>query len=228
MNSELLHKDAVAALLKQADIKGRFTIKPLKGGCNNRVYRIDVNKQQYCVKSYFNSPNDKRDRLGTEFNFLAYAWESGIRHVPCPLANDKKNNLGLYEFIKGRKLTSKEIKGNRIKEALRLYQVLNDHKNSLLAKELPNGSEACFSINDHLKTVDGRLQRLNNIHDSCTINSEAIQFIENDLLTLWDQVQAWVDSQIRSIGINLEKKNSTHRQVYFPFRFWFSQCNSDR
>src|SRR6202012_4127503 len=95
---------AVTALLAHAGMPGWFTLEPIEGGANNRVYRVQTSSGPALLKAYFRHPADPRDRLGTEFGFLAFAWENGVRSVPRPLACDDGEALGPSEWIGGRHL----------------------------------------------------------------------------------------------------------------------------
>ena len=68
---------AVIALLERAGMPGGLAFEPIKGGANNRVYRVQTASGPALLKAYFRHPADPRDRLGTEFGFLAFAWDNG-------------------------------------------------------------------------------------------------------------------------------------------------------
>lgn len=221
MNSEFLFKAKIDSLLNKEGIKDDFKIVPIHGGRNNRIFRIDVGNAHFCLKSYFNNPDDPRDRLENEFGFLDFAWQMGIRIVPEPLAMDKENNLGLYEFINGRKFRSQDVTEKRMDEALNLFRSLNNHKNNIKAKKLPNGSEACFSLSDHLKLVDYRVNRLLNIEHSSSINHKAIEFIRNELSPLWEKIFISVHRDIQKLGFPPNKQLIRMDRCLSPSDFGF-------
>jgi Ser/Thr protein kinase RdoA (MazF antagonist) len=90
-------EQAVTALLARAGMPGGLTLEPIEGGANNRVYRVQTSSGPALLKAYFRHPADPRDRLGSEFAFLAFASDNGVRSVPQPLARDDGEALGLYE-----------------------------------------------------------------------------------------------------------------------------------
>src|SRR5262245_14057576 len=96
--------DRIRRLLDAAVIRGEYTLTSLPGGGNNRVFRVAVGPTSFLLKSYFRHPGDSRDRLGTEYGFMRFAWEQGIRQVPRPYSMDVDAGLGLYEFVEGRRL----------------------------------------------------------------------------------------------------------------------------
>ena len=88
-------------VLYSVGLPGTFTLNRLHGGANNRVFRVDLDDKKLLLKFYFRHPDDQRDRLGTEFGFLEFAWSKGLRCIPKPLGLDRKFGLGLYEYVEG-------------------------------------------------------------------------------------------------------------------------------
>lgn len=194
---------------------------PLHGGGNNRVFRIDMDNGHYCLKSYFNNPDDSRDRLGTEYNFLDYAWKMGIQTLPQPFAMDRESNLGLYEFISGQKLRSQDVTEERVVEAVHFYQALNNHKSDPLTEKLSDGSEACFSLADHLKLVEYRVNRLLDIENSSSINRDAVEFICNELLPLWQKISTSLNRNTQKLGLSLNEQLKQRDRCLSPSDFGF-------
>lgn len=221
MNSRLPSYSVIAVLLSKAQIEGSFKIESLHGGYNNRIFRIDIGENHYCLKSYFLSPDDTRDRLGTEFGFLGYAWQMGIRTLPQPLAMDRDNNLGLYEFIEGEKLRSQDVTEKRLEEALNLYHALNNHKRKSQAEKLPKASEACFSLAEHLELVQYRVNRMLDIENSSSINREAVKFIRNELSPLWQKILTSVNINIQKLGFLLNEQLMQMDRCLSPSDFGF-------
>src|SRR5438876_28616 len=157
LNSDTLHTSA-AELLCTAELPGSFFLQPLPGGANNRVFRVDVNGHRALLKAYFRHPEDRRDRLGAEYSFCSFAWGNGLRALPQPLARDRVNSLGLYEFIEGRQLLPEEVDEDAIRQALTFFSQVNRYKHLPAARELPIASEAYFRLADHLQCIERRLE----------------------------------------------------------------------
>ena len=84
MNVEVSREQA-AGLLGLADIKSNFTLEPIVGGANNRVYKVAVLRKSYLLKAYFKKhPDDQRDRVGAEYTFIDFAWKNGILEFVIP------------------------------------------------------------------------------------------------------------------------------------------------
>ena len=212
---------AVADLIAAVGFRGDFSLHPIIGGANNRVFRVEVNGSCALLKAYFQHADDPRDRLGAEFSFSRFAWENGLRCLPQPLGCDRQNRLGLYEFVEGRQLLPHEVKEGAVRQALDFYRELNRHKRLPGAKALPEGSEACFTIADHLRCVERRLQRLRKVDDSSGINCQAVHFIRNELAEAWSGVTDSVRKRAGELGLALAAEIVPQDRCLSPSDFGF-------
>lgn len=198
-----------------------ISLQSMTGGGNNRVFRVETKDVSVLLKAYFQHPEDPRDRLGTEFAFSRFAWENGIRCLPQPLGCDRQSGTAIYQFIEGRQLQPQEVTETAVKAALNFYQQLNSHKSRPDAQSLPKGSEACFTIAEHLNCVERRLQRLQGIENSSGINREAAYFIENNLLPVWDGVRNSVPEKADKLGLALDAEIKPEDRCLSPSDFGF-------
>jgi phosphotransferase family enzyme len=178
-------ENAVTALLAHAGMPGGSTLEPIEGGANNRVYRVETPSGTALLKAYFRHPADPRDRLGTEFGFLAFVWDNGVRSVPRPLARDDGEALGLYEWIDGRHLTETDVGREAVQAAATLSGAVNRHREQPEATRLGPASEACFTLAAHLALVDRRLDRLAAVADP-----EVRAFAMDELAPFWSRARA--------------------------------------
>jgi hypothetical protein len=173
----------VSALLQSANIRGEFTLTPLTGGGNNRVYRVESAAGPLLLKAYFHPhPDDPRDRLDTEFGFSERVAHNGL--VPRPLASDPDNYLGLYEFVAGRKLAPAEVGDNAVSQAIDFFRAI---QNPAEFADFQDASEACFSLSQHLATADRRVARLAGIASEF---ADAIRFVREELTPEWERIRA--------------------------------------
>jgi hypothetical protein len=193
---------AAAGLLREAGLGGEFTLRPLPGGANNRVFRVERDGCPVLLKAYFQDPEDRRDRLGAESSFCAFAWESGLRVAPRPLARDPEHRVGLYEFIEGRKLHPHEVDGGTIGQALSFLTEVNRHRHLPAAAALPVASEAYFSLAGHLACIERRLRVLGGISSASEIDREAAAFVRDELVPAWRGVRGQVERQAGAIGVD--------------------------
>lgn len=191
MNGDL--QLAAASLARAAGLGPVLGMQPIPGAGNNRVFRLDAEEGAALLKVYFSHPADSRDRLSTEFSFLTVAWECGVWCVPRPLGFDPENRLGLYEFVPGRRVSVGEIGTEELDEALAFLRNINRHRQSAASRRLPAGSEACFSVADHLRVVDRRVKLLLEAPATSTIEREAGEFVRRELVPLWQAVAIRVE-----------------------------------
>ena len=182
---------------------------PLDGGKNNRVYRVATGGGHVLLKSYFRHPDDPRDRLGTEFAFARFAWDHGVRCIPQPLACDPAGGLGLFEFVVGRRLNAGEVAADHVTQALDFFVALNYSKADAAA--LPNGSEACFSLEDHFRTIARRVERLKAIEPKTELDREAVEFVGGQFFPVaalaFDTARRQLDAQNLDIETSLDSAN---------------------
>jgi hypothetical protein len=214
-------RPAAANLLAAAGFGGDFSIHPLAGAANNRVFRVDTDGSSVLLKAYFRHPDDPRDRLETEFGFSRFAWENGVRCLPSPLACDPENHLGLFEFVHGRRLLSREVNGRAVKQALKFFIDLNRSKRAPGAESLPRASESCFSIAEHLGCVERRLRCLRGAEIVSSVDREAGWFIERDLCRVWSDVEGSVRRWASTHGLDLEAPMPAHERCLSPSDFGF-------
>lgn len=220
MNSSDFEK-SVSQLLAQIGQDGPFKMQALDGGANNQVFKVTCGSGQFCLKRYFQHEKDPRNRYKTEYSFISFAWQHGIRAIPRPVACNDSEKIALYDFIPGKRFKPGEIHQPELDQALAFYKALNQHRNQPTARELPRASEYCESINDHIQRIEFRRQRLNSIGEKSTIDGEAVQFIQTNLKQAWQNVKQYVRAQAKNWQINISKKITTEDSCLSPSDFGF-------
>lgn len=214
--------DPIVDLIASAGFTPTFSLTSLTGGANNRVFRVNgANGSHALLKVYFQHPEDQRDRVGAEFAFARFAWGSGVRSVPQPLAVDAQNRLALYEFVPGRQLRPCELSEDVVQQALDFSIDINRYKRLNSAKSLPRASECCFSIAHHLECVERRLQRLQKVEGSSGIDGEAAKFVRNELCAIWGNILVRTRRQARLMGLSLETEIDRQDRCLSPSDFGF-------
>jgi thiamine kinase-like enzyme len=195
-------KSSVAELFVDASIDpGGMEVNPLSGGGNNKVVSVQTNNGRYLAKFYYSHPSDTRNRLAAEYSFLSYAFKVGLSCVPKPIFCDNKNNIGLYEFIEGRKLDASELTRQHIIEAARFIKKLNVETDR--NKELPIASEGCFSVEQHFSIIDNRLNRLLGMPKESELERQAYSFV-GEIENTWKKTKEEISKNIESISEELE------------------------
>jgi hypothetical protein len=179
-------------VLAQAGVTGPFRLEPITGGGNNRVFRVESDGAPVVLKAYFRHPDDPRDRLRADFGFSAFAWGVGARSLPQPLASHREAGMAVFEFVAGQKLTLGEVTAAHVVEAAAFVRSVNEHRADPRASTLPDASEACFTISDHLACVTRRLDRLRGIDVSTPIGRDAATIVDRRMRPAWERVAASV------------------------------------
>jgi hypothetical protein len=194
----------------------------LAGGRNNRVYRVSfADGGDAVLKCYHHDPRDPRDRLAAEWGFLAYVGARGVRNVPTPLAAEPARHAALYRFIPGARAT--HIDAHLLEQASAFVAAINGAPHR--PDELAPASEACFSLADHLATIEDRVTRLNDIDASAPYAAEARAFVQERLVPTWRAVRANItrDAAMRSIA----PEAPIRRQIVSPSDFGFHNALVD-
>ena len=194
----------------------------LAGGRNNQVYRLDTDDAPLVLKRYFKDARDPRDRLGAEWSFVSHAWSRGIRVVPEPLACDPAEQAGLYSFVWGRKLAATEVTPAHIDAAIDFVLAVNERPRP----DLATGSEASFSLADHISTIERRVARLAKLDDDVPLVAEARELVPR-LQLLWDAVKALIGAGAAMEGLKMSQTLGPDQICLSPSDFGFHNALID-
>jgi hypothetical protein len=193
---------SIADLLLGAGISTvEMEVAPVDGGGNNKVFAVHTKSGKYLAKIYYSNPSDTRNRLDAEYSFLEYATKIGMECVPKPIFSIPEKNMGLYEFVQGRKLTSSELASQHITQAANFVRALNER----LEKDnaLSTASEGCFSIEQHLLLTDMRVKKLLDMPVVSDIDHQALLFV-GKLDRVWKKLKDAIVARCDSISIQLD------------------------
>jgi thiamine kinase-like enzyme len=201
-------------LLKSAGWPEVMQIQEFPGGRNNRVFRVETRKGECLLKLYFRDPSDSRDRLGHEYGFLEACRGVGIDALPNPLAKDSENGAALYEFIKGNRVET--VGSTEILLAARFIEKINQQRGNKAFRALPHAAEACYSFQEHVASVDRRIDRLNQMESDSNLDREARFWVEKELIPAWKKIREQIVRQK-----DLEKKLDQAMRILSPSDFGF-------
>lgn len=166
----------------------RGHVVELSGGRNNRVYRVETSKGPVLLKRYFREPTDPRDRLAHEYRFLQACQESGVNGVPRVLAWDPAAGVALYEFVEGARPA---VLGEaELREAGDFIAELNAKRLEPPFRGLPAAAEACFSLSEHLRSVDLRMDRLKTMEEGSELDRTAKKWVQTELTPAWRRLRS--------------------------------------
>ncbi|MFM7244940.1 MAG: aminoglycoside phosphotransferase family protein [Planctomycetaceae bacterium] len=206
------------SVLASAGVPAAFRLEPITGGGNNRVVRVDSAAGPVVLKAYFRHPDDPRDRLRADFGFSSFAWQVGARALPRPLASDSAAGMAVYEFVAGRKLAPGEVTEAHVAEAASFFRAVNEHRSDPGAADLPEASEACFSIAAHVACVDRRVARLGGIDAASPLGREAAELVARRIAPAWQRVR---DVVLASAGTSADEPLAAGDRCLSPSDFGF-------
>jgi len=138
-------------------------VLPVNGGGNNRVYKVETVSETLLLKFYPVQAEDKRDRIGHEYDALEFMNNNGIKQIPKPLVINREHNCALYEWINGRRIDNAT---NEHVESLATFLLdLQNLREADGASELRNGAQDCLSIKKTCENLSLRISRLMEVVD---------------------------------------------------------------
>jgi len=210
-------KNAACKLLARAGFN-QFSIKSIEqiyGGGNNQIYLLDTSHKKFILKKYFEHDKDRRDRMGAEFSFLLAAKARAPHQIPTPYAKDDEGKWGLYEYVEGYKIdNSEKIVENFIAQAVNFIVEINVGKAPV---GMPNASEACFSIQDHISCVENRLSMLREVNSLNFDFRELLGAIDRE----WNFIHAKLLKFIGQNRLSLEQPIPANQRIISPSDFGF-------
>jgi hypothetical protein len=210
-----------ARLLAEVGCKTNARVVQLAVGGNNRIYRVESGSRTYVLKEYFRHPGDTRDRLAAEFSLAKFSWSMGLRCVPEAIACDVSEGLGLYGFIQGDKILPGEISQADIQQAMAFITSLNRFRETHEARELPLGSEACFSICQHFNVVKRRIDNLDRIIVLSSVDNEALTFVRTSLEPAFGLVIEKILARLAEERMDPNTELSPEERLISPSDFGF-------
>ncbi len=216
-----VQSQAVAGLLARRDLDGDYEMTRLAGGRNNRVYRLELAAQDrpLLLKAYYHHDSDRRDRLGAEFAFAELAWNAGLRNLPEPLACDREARLALYSFVDGRQPDGHEVDAAAVRSALDFCVTANRLREE--GRDLPEASDACFTLADHLATVERRLAGLQRLEAGDALHRDALALLRDDLLPLFERIKRRMLDRAAEEGLAVDALLSQEERCLSPSDFGF-------
>lgn len=175
---------------------------------------METRKGECLLKLYFRDPSDSRDRLGHEYGFLEACRGVGIDALPKPLAKGSENGAALYEFIKGNRVET--VGSTEILLAAQFIEKINQQRGSKAFRALPHAAEACFSLQEHVASVDRRIDRLSQMESDSNLDREARFWVEKELIPAWKKIREEIVRQK-----DLERKLDQAMRILSPSDFGF-------
>ncbi len=172
------------------------------------------------LKRYFRSAGDSRDRFGHERAFYSYAHAVGVRRIPDAFGWDDGASLGALEWLDGSPLQPDDVSDDEVKAALEFFQELNAGRDHEIARIIEPGSEACFTVADHLDCLGRRVERLMLAGSKQGADAGFRALVDGELVPAWENVRKGISAQL----LNLDEPLAEGNRCLSPSDFGFHNC----
>lgn len=191
-------------------------IRPLSGGGNNRLYRVETANGVYAMKSYPAHHKGRHDRLSAEFEGLEFLHEEGVHCVPKPLARADDARYALYSWIDGEVMGAVDEKD--LSGAMEFVAGLKTLTQKEAARRIGPAAEACLSASELKRQVEARYNRLKEL---CEADPELAEFLENRFAPFLSKVVESVTEGYRSSGWDTDVDIACDQRTLSPSDFGF-------
>lgn len=160
--------------------------EPIRGGGNNRLYKIKTKLGYvYVGKQYFRSKNDPRDRLGHEWRFSELIFTYSIAPVPRPLAKDDQAGVALYEYVEGDNFFnvshSHDLPDDFWIQCIDFLKNIQSTRSYAGSRGIPDASHSAFSLAEHLGIVQQQRDNWLRLITSNIVSPKIRELVENVL-----------------------------------------------
>ena len=160
-----------------------YKIANLVGGRNNILLSVECqDNSKYVIKKY---GSDGEDRLDREWSFLSRLECSGLSCVPRPIFCDIHGRIAVFSFLPGKKLSASSISPKNIANASSFISKVA----RVDAEGLREAKDAHFSIEGHVRSIEGRVNALEVASRLRHSNDEFKYFLAEELRPFWEETK---------------------------------------
>ena len=178
-------KNDVINWIKIFQKKQIINLKQIKGHGNSRLYKMKLsNKKINAIKYYPDKILDNRPRLEIEYETLKFLRNNNINNVPKVVTKIENLNIGIYEWIDGKKLKNPKMKD--IDQAIVFIKKLKKLSNNVKAKKIQLATESCLSAGVLINQIENKLNKLIKIKSKY---KKLANFLDDTFIPLWLKVK---------------------------------------
>ena len=198
--------------------------KLIISGTNSQAFKILTKTGQvYFTKLYNFKPSDHRKPWLNEFSSLRFLWEQGVRNIPKPIVLDPEKRISTFSYIDGEHFCPEKISEKHLDQVLEFLSKLQLFKEQAIRQEIPNASEACFSLNEHFAIIEGRLQKL------CASKELIFQeWLFHELLPGWNNIRKYVEQETSRHHFSFDSALAQNARVLSPSDVGFHNILKER
>lgn len=142
----------------------RYVTRIGNGG-NSRIFSFIDGGEKFCIKYYFKSSEDKRNRLKVEWAFLRFLEESRFKFCPRPIFANAKRGFLIMSLVEG-KAPDQSHSEKFISNFSRFLNSINSEQNRDLGKDLQVAAEGAFDAASHIEITEQKFMKLKNYLDA--------------------------------------------------------------
>ena len=172
-------------------------ISLISKGKNSRSFMVIKDNKKFLFKYFKKNDFIKRNRLKAELNFLNLMIKGGFKNVPVPIKFKVEKNWILLSWLDGKSI--ERVNKSHIKKLILFINDLQSLRKNELINTIDNASEACFNLNDHIKTVSFRLNLLEN-------RLNYLQFLPSDLYQKLQELISLMVYEFKKISLEIKSK----------------------
>lgn len=165
------------------------TLAPLGGGGRHRVHAVARGERKAALKIY-EAPSQGRDAFVRETAVHRLLAEHVPGSVPQLLGSDPTLRCVLFSWVEGRKLRVGEINPGAVRRMANFVVAINTPalRDAARGMDLPQASDAAFTIAGHLGVALARLEGLRAGSDQDPLREELDSFVAGTLLPAIDSL----------------------------------------
>jgi len=192
-------------------------ISRIRKGRNNKVFLFKKKKEKMIIKKYKSNFSTEYSRFLTEKIFLEFLKKKKINNVPKIIFFDEKKKIIYLTFIDGKPI--RRVQKNHLISCLKFLKKIN-FKTTYNNFKFQNASDACLSIDDHIKTCQVRISKLFKKHkNNNKIDKKILSFLKIEITPSFEKINIEVNKKFSKA--KMKKKLNKNSLILSPSDFGF-------
>lgn len=197
-------------------------IVPVRGGGNNRVYRVEARDSRYALKFYPQQKEDPRDRQGAEVRALRFLEQYNVAAAPRVVAEDRVQGCAVLDWIEGERIDWPD--NDDIDRALKFLMELQVLSAADGADCLALASAATLSGLDVVRQIESRLSRIQQVAER---EPELTSFLRDELEPLIERLEHRARESYAVRGCDFDTQIEADQRSLSPSDFGFHNALRD-
>lgn len=203
-----------------------LSITRAHGGGNNSIYYVDSTGGSAALKFYPPQDEDPRDRLGQEYEALAFLSANGVEQVPAPIGISREHHCAAYQWIDGMRVS--EIGVNEVDAMATFLEQLQQLRCLDGAQALRPASASCLSPQAAADQLMARLVRLQDAARDCSSGADGLRdFLDDQLRPAALTAIEELDKACHAHGLSINTDLARQHQALSPSDFGFHNALRD-